>query len=123
VFRGEYRKKVKVDDIPGGAVLYDFAKHAPIIEGGRRPGSKMPPLDTLEEWVRLKGVGVALGTKQKGKKAPGRTASLRGLAFVIGRAIARRGLPALRIVEKASAKLDRFVREGLARDLGGKPGA
>jgi hypothetical protein len=50
--------------------------YAPIVERGRRPG-KMPPVDTIEYWVRRKGIA-------GGEEA-------RGVAFVIARAIGARG--------------------------------
>ncbi len=53
-------------------------KYPEVMEFGRRPGSRMPPSSALERWVRLK-LGVP----------PNRVA---GVAFVIARSIARKGI-------------------------------
>lgn len=53
-------------------------KYPEVMEFGRRPGARMPPPSALERWVRLK-LGVP----------PNRVA---GVAFVIARSIARKGI-------------------------------
>ena len=155
VDRGTYRRSFRFEDITGGAVAYNFSPYASIIERGRRPGGKMPPVDLIAEWVRRKRIGVQygpVGVRQslrgpgrftsgvgKGKQGPSqqiarsgprrlivsaRKASrlsekqARGIAFVIARAIARRGLPAHMIVARASEVIDEKVREALAKELG-----
>ena len=118
--RGTYRRSFRFEDIKDGATMYNFQKYAPIIEGGRRPGSKMPPLRQIEDWVRRKRIGVQSGPLRPGEKRRRPTpAMIRSIAYVIARAIKARGLPAYHIVGNASATLDRLVRNALTRELGG----
>jgi hypothetical protein len=59
-------------------ILSNVARHAVFVEGGRRPGARPPPSSALLAWVTLK-----LGLT--GKQA-------QSAAFLIARAIGRRGL-------------------------------
>lgn len=119
VDRGTYKRSWRFEDIPGGAIVYNFSPHASIIELGRRPGGKMPPLSVIQDWVRRKGIGLRKGPKQKGRGFKRRTdAELRSIAFVVARRIKARGLPAHHILRLASAKLARVVGEELAKGLG-----
>lgn len=116
VDRGTYRRSFRFEDIAGGAVVYNFAPYASVIELGRRPGGRMPPLSVIADWVRRKGIGVRQGPKQKGRGFKRRTdAELRGIAFIIARRIRARGLPAHHILRLASAKLERVVGRELAK--------
>lgn len=53
-------------------------EHMPVLEFGRKPGGRMPPVDVIERWAYLK-LGQA------------------GLGFVIARSIAMKGTKALKI--------------------------
>jgi hypothetical protein len=117
VDRGTYRRSLKVEKIERGATVYNSAPHAPIVEGGRRPGSRMPPLDLIAEWVRRKGVGVQVGPVRRGRSRP--EVDVRGLAFVVARAIARRGLPAHRIFARLERQLTPVVQHAIADAAGG----
>lgn len=57
VDRGTYKNSFRFEDIPDGAVAYNFQMYAPIIEYGRRPGARMPPVQAIYEWVRRKQIG------------------------------------------------------------------
>ncbi len=59
--------------------------YAVVIEYGRKPGKKMPPIGPIELWARR-----VLGES--------------GLGFVIARAIGRRGLPAHHLFRNAAEK-------------------
>lgn len=61
------------------AEIENTSRHAPFVEFGRGPG-KAPPVDALIQWVQLKGLA---GPK-----------NARSVAFVVARAIGRRGTPA-----------------------------
>jgi hypothetical protein len=116
VDRATYKRSFRFDDIPGGAVMYNFAPHASIVELGRRPGGRMPPLSVIEDWVRRKGIGLRSGPAKKGSKFQRRTeAELRGIAFVIARQIRSRGLPAHHIIRLASQKLEKVIGQELAK--------
>lgn len=77
VNNGEYLAAWTVQRTEYGARVYNAAKYASIIEYGRRPG-KMPPSRLLIPWVMRK------------LHVPAKKAA--GIAFVIARAIGRRGL-------------------------------
>lgn len=138
VDRGTYRRSWRFEDMPGGAVVYNFSPHAPVIELGRRAGGRMPPLSVIADWVRRKGVGARRGPQQqvmvtrmvKGKAQQVRKklrfkrytdSELRGIAFVVARAIKARGLPAHHILRLASAKLAKVVGGELAKMQVGRP--
>lgn len=138
VDRGTYRRSWRFEDIPGGAVVYNFSKHAPVIELGRRPGGRMPPLSVIADWVRRKGIGLRAGPRQQvtvTRKVNGQVrqvtrtrgfkrrtdAELRSIAFTVARAIKARGLPAHHILRLASAKLSRVVGGELAKMQVGRP--
>ena len=73
-------------------------KYGAVVEFGRRPGSRMPPVDALLGWVRRHfspgATAVAAGpARGRAWRAAGEHA-LRSRAFALARAIARRGIPA-----------------------------
>lgn len=116
VDRGTYRRSWRFDDIPDGATMYNFSAYGSIIEDGRRPGTKMPPLAVIEDWVRRKGIGRQYGPDQKGKRKVSRKlndSEIRGIAFVIARAIKARGIEGLHIMELAAEVVDEQVRRDI----------
>jgi phage gpG-like protein len=64
-------------------------RYGAVMEFGRRAGARMPPVDALLGWVRRHWTGTPL--PRRGER---REAMLRSRAFVIARAIGRRGIPA-----------------------------
>lgn len=133
VDRGTYRRSFRFEDVRGGATMYNFSPHAPIIEAGRRPGARMPPLDVILEWVRRKRIGTALvgpvrplmGPERRGKGVRRRSArkdaverQQRWIALQIARKIKARGLPAHMIVTHASEIVDDGIRRAVAKLLG-----
>ena len=94
VDRGAYRRGFQAATLPEGAVLFNPVLYASTIESGRRPG-KGPPPGVLVDWVLRKG----LVRDVKGKSS--RLAVAKGIAYVIGRKIAKEGQPARRIMAKA----------------------
>lgn len=132
VDRGTYRRSFRFEDIPGGAVAYNFSPQAPVIELGRRPGARMPPLQVILEWVKRKKIGERIqgpvqqqsGPRQRG----GRNVSDRRravenqqhwIALQIARKIKARGLPAHHILQLAGDKLAKVVGQELAKMLTG----
>lgn len=76
---GEFLRGWRWTGEDDGALLYnDRTDRAPIQEHGRRPGSKMPPRDAIETWLRQR---AGMNAKEA-KRA----------AYPVARAIARRGL-------------------------------
>ena len=77
----------------GGAVLargrvWSESVHAPVMEYGRRAG-KFPPIDAIAQWVSEKITGTSVSGPRREKTA----ASIRSIAFVIARSIAKKGAP------------------------------
>lgn len=112
VDRGVYRRSFEAYDLPNGAVLLNSAGYAGIIEEGRRPGRR-PPVRAIELWVRRKfrlrfkearfqrrvsrAVGERLGPRVE--------AQIRSMAFLIARAIGRRGLKGHHVMARVEREL------------------
>lgn len=111
VDRGTYRREWHFDDVPHGAVVYNSASHAAIIEDGRRPG-RMPPVDVIAAWVRRKKLVYLPWRKGRLQQQ-----DIRQAAFRIALAIKKRGLPARHILKFASARLDRVIHAELAKGV------
>src|SRR6185295_7665457 len=63
VDRAEYKRAWRRTVLKDGAQLRNDSPHAPIIEYGRRPGAKMPPLEPILRWMRRKGIIASRRTK------------------------------------------------------------
>lgn len=74
-----------------------------VIEEGRRPGARMPPPQVLLPWVRRK-------LKATAREAP-------SVAFLVARAIGRRGLPGHHVLRGASPEIERFVAEEVGHSV------
>lgn len=100
---GAYEAAWNVRDTKKGAQLYNPLPYAIVIEKGRKPGGKMPPVSAIEKWLRVKG------------KASG---DVRSTAYLIARAIAKNGTKGRHILEKtmpaiqarAKVELSKLVR-------------
>lgn len=143
---GQFLRSFRAKDTKDGAEVTSSEAYAPIIELGRKPGSKPPPLKAIEEWLgrklqrrkprkkgakkpavpkkpRSKGKKVdALGRRRRKKKkrTPEQRAALKWKARVwsIRRAIARRGLPAKKPVEKSLPNMRTFLAKELKKAMG-----
>jgi hypothetical protein len=109
---GEYARSWQARRLGNGAVLFNDAPYASIIELGRRPGSKAPPTSVIMKWLEQK-----LRGSVKNRKS--REAQARGLAFVIARAIGKRGLPAHRVMARTRLRLNRIVRDAVDQAMRG----
>lgn len=82
------------------------------VEYGRRKGAKQPPSKVIEGWIRIKPV----------KPRNGKRISDKQLAFLIGRAISRDGIPATHLLRTSNrAVYNQFkkeIAEALAQDIG-----
>jgi hypothetical protein len=99
-----YRQAWKAADLERGAVIYNALPYAAVIEHGRRPGARMPPVSALVPWVMRK-------LKVKGEGAA------RGIAFVIARRIAQRGLPARGILAAAKPAINAAVNAAVRKAI------
>ena len=102
---GNYLRAWRFSLHHNGAVLFNSAPYAAVIDLGRRPGSKMPPVDAILNWVMHKKLGGF-----KGKYASRRQAA-RGLAFAIARSIAKKGMPARHVMTGALAEMSQLLQE------------
>ena len=130
---GEYRRNWKVRNITDGVLLFNPTKQAGVIENGRRPGfgiSRQGQED-LARWAHLHGMDRKpmsrreratrrkMRTEGYGKEAfRGRIrwqqdSRARSIAFLIARAIKRRGLPAKHILAMAKP----FIVMQVMRDI------
>lgn len=71
-------------------IYINLAAYYIYLEQGRRPG-KMPPIDAIVKWIRVKKITPYPYRLPSGKSV---IPSERSLAFLIARAIGRRGMPA-----------------------------
>lgn len=134
VDRGTYRRSFKAQKTRFGSIFYNFAAHAPIIEDGRRPGSKLPPIDVILAWVKRKRLGTSfVGPVRKAPRAystlGGRKVSIssrrlaiesqqRWIALNIARKIAARGLPARHVLAIVEETLTPIVEGAIDEAIG-----
>ena len=100
---GQYLRSWRTERVPGGVRVWNSAPYAPIVEFGRRKGAKMPPVAEMEIWARRR---LELSATEA-KRA----------AFVIARAIARRGLEGRRIMTGARTVMTRYIEQEVQREL------
>lgn len=116
VDRGTYRRSFKVAKTESGVSIYNPLLYASVLEEGRRPGGKMPPLDEITRWVIRKGL-----VKGRGRGAS-RDKAARAIAYVIARGIARKGMKPRRILARSEARLTPLVMAAIYKALeGGGP--
>jgi hypothetical protein len=101
--RGGYRRGWKARATANGAILMNDAPYSPIIEDGRRPGARRPPLPVIERWAKRK---LAL-TSEEAKRA----------SFPIARAIAVRGIKGKHVLRDAVPALVKIVQQEVEREL------
>lgn len=92
---GAYRRAWKAAGISGGARIFNAKPYAPVIEKGRKRGSRFPPLAAVERWAYL---------RLKLSKEEAHAA-----AFPIARAIARRGLKGRKVMKRARPDVHKVV--------------
>ena len=96
--------------ISNNTVIINIPSYAIFIEQGRRPLSKMPPLNVILAWVKRKRI------KGRDKKS-GRFIKDNVLVFLIARAIARRGIRPRPFLKKANQIIGNEVAETFALDF------
>lgn len=100
---GHFRMAWKATPLEDGAYLFNDAPYAGVIESGRRPGGRMPPSAAIARWAQRR-----LGLSEADAKAA---------AFLIARAIARRGLRGRQILSGSIGELRQMVNEEILREL------
>lgn len=130
VLEDEYREQIADKDAFASGRLFDSVKHIvqvndtaielsleledywKWVEEGRAPG-KFPPLDKIEEWIRVKPVAPYPDSK-------GKVPSNEQLAFLIGRKIAQEGTEGKHLLEDAMESTRdwmELIEEGIDKDV------
>jgi len=100
---GHFRRAWNASALPDGAELFNDAPYAGVIEGGRRPGTRFPPVEAIARWVQRR-----LGLSESDAKAA---------AYVIARAISKRGLRGRKILDGSLSEIRAYVHEEILREL------
>lgn len=119
VDRGTYRRSFRAENLPTGGAFYNYAPHAGVIEDGRRPGSRIPPVDAIATWLFRK--GILKGGKRR-IISEDAWEEAKQVAWIVARAIAKRGLPAHRVMARVNSRLQPLVIEAVNRALSGQGG-
>ncbi|MCX5824430.1 MAG: hypothetical protein NTY86_13225 [Deltaproteobacteria bacterium] len=69
-------------------------KYGDVIEYGRSPGKKPPPIAPLQRWIEFKGITIT-------DKKTGKALSSRTIAFMFSRSIGKKGFPGVHMFENA----------------------
>ncbi len=115
-----YRRSWHAVNTPGGATLYNDAPHAIFVENGRKAGSKFPPLSVIVDWVILKGLVKGTARKTRHSASTNQLKEAARIAFVIARAIAKRGMRGHHIMEKTRDRLNPAVKDAIIAALEGR---
>ena len=91
----DYELIEALDKISVGIKAVDYFEY---VDGGRRKGAKPPPSDAIVKWMKVKGI------KGRNPKT-GKFISQKSAAFLIARAIGRRGIKPVFAVKKSLRKL------------------
>ena len=75
--------------------------HMIVMDQGRRPGQKMPPVDAIQDWVTRR---AGRGQIRLSGGATDRVKQARGIAWAIARAIAKNGIEGRKYIEKSTQK-------------------
>ena len=100
---GEYKRGWDHRILPDGAELFNDAPHAAVMEYGRRPMRPGPPLAPILDWVLNKLVPNGVVEEWEADDA----------AFLIRRAIHRRGLPPNFILRDQHPKMLRWYKSAI----------
>lgn len=100
--------------------MADYWKY---VDGGRRKGSKMPPIDAMLKHIANRGINYKgiqnsyrnkKGQLVKRKKPLAKEKALRTLAYLIGRSISKKGIKPTNFVDEA---FDNNILDNMSRDL------
>jgi hypothetical protein len=100
--------------------MADYWKY---VDGGRKKGSKMPPIDAMLKHIANRGINYKgiqntyknkKGQLVKRKKPLAKEKALRTLAFLIGRSISKKGIKPTNFVDEA---FDNNILDNMSRDL------
>ena len=83
----------------------DVLTRTVVMEHGRRPGARRPPIDAIERWVHRKGLADGFSKQGRRRKKKGQANRERGIAFAIARSIAKKGIKARRFYARAAPRI------------------
>lgn len=72
--------------------------YADVIEEGRRPNSKRPPIKPIMRWLKIKGIALR---GSNGRFIERTESNYRGIAYVIARSIGKRGIQGIHYFREA----------------------
>lgn len=98
-----YLRGWKAQRTNSGAVIFNDTPYAGVIELGRRPGARPPPSKMLMPWLRHK---LHLSESEAV-----------GMAFVVARAIGRRGQAGRHVLDASVPDIVRYVYEEIGKAL------
>jgi hypothetical protein len=108
VDRGTYKAAWTAEPVENGARIYNPLPYAAVIEHGRRPGKRQPPPGVLVDWIRRKDF-----RHESGRDLT--AAEVRGLAYVIGKKIAEKGVPGKKILERSMERLEPLILDEIRK--------
>lgn len=100
--------------------MADYWKY---VDGGRKKGSKMPPIDAMLKHIANRGINYKgiqnnyrnkKGQLVKRKKPLAKEKALRTLAYLIGRSISKKGIKPTNFVDEA---FDNNILDNMSKDL------
>jgi hypothetical protein len=102
---GNYLRRWRAMRQANGASVYNPTPYAGVIELGRRPGSRMPPVGIIARWIQRR-LSVSIEVARQS-------------AFIIARAIAERGLLGRRVMTHPTAlrKMAKFFQDEFTKEL------
>jgi hypothetical protein len=100
---GQYLRAWKTRPTESGVAIVNDAPYAAIIELGRRPGAKMPPVQAIQTWAQRR-----LGLSRK---------QAENAAWAIAKSISIKGIKARRVLRNALPQLKKLMKGEVRREL------
>lgn len=79
-------------------VTGDAGKYADVIEFGRKPGAKMPPIKAIENWIRIKPLKLR---NRQGEFIKSTESAIKSAAFAIAKSIGEKGIEGINYYAEA----------------------
>ncbi len=100
---GQFRRSWKTSRTSDGMTIFNSSSYAPTVEGGRRKGAKMPPSREIARWAQRR-AGLSRAEAER-------------VAFVMARAIKKRGLKPRNILRDSLPEIKKVIVEELLHEL------
>jgi hypothetical protein len=76
----------------------DAGRYADVIEYGRKPGAKMPPVSAIEQWIKLKPLKLR---NRQGEFIKSTESAIKSAAFAIAKSIGENGIEGINYYQDA----------------------